>query len=140
MERHRRGLLRVNLTRTTTQQEQLPSLVFGGIGHFAGVQSHSARLRTQTLMVRTANPDGPLAIQGFASSDQAKPAISRWIHGVSSANSFKNIAAVIAPPQRLPPVFMMSAMLDLMNSLYSSSTGRRQKRSPEICSASLKCR
>ena len=57
------------------------------------------------------------------------PAISKWIQGVSSANSFKNIAAVMAPPQR-PPVFIMSAMDDRICSLYSSSNGIRHIFSP----------
>ena len=58
--------------------------------------------------VRTPTPDGPFAINGFASSSQAVPAISRCTHGVASANSLRNIAAVIAPPQR-PPIFGRSA-------------------------------
>ena len=60
-------------------------------------------------------PEGPLASHGTLSSCQATPAMSRWIHGVSPTNSLRNIAAVMAPPQR-PPVFLMSAMggLDLL--------------------------
>ncbi len=37
--------------------------------------------------VRRATPVGPLANQGLASSFQAVPAMSRWIQGVSPANS-----------------------------------------------------
>src|SRR5208282_4703971 len=61
--------------------------------------------------LRRAIPDGPLAIHGLFSSIHAVPAMSRWIQGVSSANSFRNIAAEMAPPQR-PPEFTMSAMFD----------------------------
>ena len=57
----------------------------------------------------TATPDGPFAIQGLFSSIQATPAISRCSQGVSPTNSFRNIAAVIAPPQR-PPMLTRSAM------------------------------
>src|SRR5436309_11835759 len=67
--------------------------------------------RANSTRLRTAIPDGPLAIHGLLSSIHAVPAMSRWIHGVSSANSCRNFAAEIAPPQR-PPVFIMSAMLD----------------------------
>jgi hypothetical protein len=55
-------------------------------------------------------------------SEYAVPAMSRWTHGYSSANSFRNIAAVIVPPAR-PPVFLMSATSDLISSLYSSHSG-----------------
>ena len=58
--------------------------------------------------VRSGTPDGPLAAYGLASSTQAVPAISRCTHGVSSANYFRNIAAVMAPPQR-PPTLGRSA-------------------------------
>src|SRR5580700_4810723 len=66
---------------------------------------HSIARRTN---VRTGRPDGPSAINGLLSSSHAVPAISRCTQGVGSANSFKNIAAVTAPPQR-PPTFARSA-------------------------------
>src|SRR6195256_2381625 len=84
---------------------------------------------TNSTRLRRAIPDGPLAIHGLASSIQAVPAMSRWIQGVSSANSFRNMAAKMAPPQRLPAL-TMSAMFDLRVSLYSSSSGRRHIFSP----------
>src|SRR5208282_6003751 len=58
--------------------------------------------------VRTPTPEGPLARWGFASSSQAVPAMSRCTQGVPSANSLRNVAAVIAPPQR-PPMLGRSA-------------------------------
>jgi hypothetical protein len=58
-----------------------------------GCQSIASR-----TMLRSGTPVGPLARNGLPSSSQAVPAISRCTHGVGSANSFKNIAAVTAPP------------------------------------------
>ena len=49
-------------------------------------------------IVRKGTPVGPLARNGLPSSSQAVPAISRCTHGVGSANSFRNMAAVTAPP------------------------------------------
>ena len=48
------------------------------------------------IRVRRETPVGPLASHGLASSFQAVPAMSRWIHGVSPANSRMNHAPVIA--------------------------------------------
>ena len=45
----------------------------------------------------------------------------------------------MAPPQR-PPVFLMSAMSDLIRSAYSSPRGRRQNFSPEICERGVEFR
>ena len=59
---------------------------------------YPAKLFTHSTIVRTATPLGPLAIHGLGASTHATPAMSRWIHGVSSANSFRNMAAVMAPP------------------------------------------
>ena len=56
---------------------------------------HSVASRTR---VRTATPDGPLAIAGLASSSQAVPAMSRCTHGVSSA--MLTAAAAEGPLQR----------------------------------------
>jgi hypothetical protein len=39
------------------------------------------------------------------------PAISTWAHGTSPTNSFRNKAAVIAPPYRFP-MFFTSATED----------------------------
>src|SRR3954470_10580276 len=96
------------------------------MGHFAVL----ANWRVNSTSERTGTPLGPFAIQGLSVSIQAVPAMSRWIQGVSSTNSLRNIAAVTAPPQR-PPEFMMSAMEDLIISEYSASTGRRHIFSPE---------
>src|SRR5262249_34508539 len=90
-----------------------------------------AKSRTNSTSERTGTPDGPLAIHGLLSSSHAVPAMSRCIHGVSPTNSFRNMAAVVAPPQR-PPVVLMSAMSDLIISLYSSSAGRRHIFSPAL--------
>ena len=48
------------------------------------------------------------------SSTQHVDAMSRWIHGVSSANSLMNHAPVLAPPPLPLPVLRMSAMLLLI--------------------------
>src|SRR6266404_8653154 len=90
---------------------------------------------TNSTRLLTATPLGPLAIQLLFSSIHATPAMSRWIHGVSSTNSFRNIAAVTAPPQR-PPELTMSAMPLLIISWYSWSTGSRHIFSPERIRAS----
>src|SRR5260370_41419188 len=66
-----------------------------------------SKLRTNSTRERTGTPLGPLAIHDLFSSIQATPAMSRWIQGVSSTNSFRNIAAVIAPPPPPPPVTML---------------------------------
>src|SRR6516164_3751161 len=97
----------------------------------------AAKSRANSASERTGTPDGPFAIQGLLSSIQATPAMSRWIQGVSPTNSFRNIAAVTAPPQR-PPLLTMSAMFDLIISRYSSSTGSRHIFSPEAFRAALK--
>src|ERR1700758_3750266 len=76
---------------------------YGDIG-----KSYELKSLTNSTRLRTAIPDGPFAIQGLASSVHAVPAMSRCSQGVSSANSFRNIAAVTAPPQR-PPELTMSA-------------------------------
>src|ERR1700690_144932 len=94
----------------------------------------TAKSRANSASDAPATPDGPFAIQGLLSSIQATPAMSRWIHGVSPTNSFRNMAAVTAPPQR-PPLLTMS---DLIISRYSSSTGRRHIFSPDFCSDLLK--
>ena len=45
--------------------------------------------------MRRATPVGPFASHGLASSFQAVPAMSRWTHGVSPANSRMNQAPVM---------------------------------------------
>src|SRR6266852_3084258 len=65
--------------------------------------------RMRWTRVRRATPVGPLASQGLASSFQAVPAMSRWIHGVSPVNSLMNMAPVMAPPPLPLPMFWMSA-------------------------------
>src|SRR5260370_32437371 len=57
-----------------------------------------SKLRTNSTRERTGTPLGPLAIHDLFSSIQATPAISRWIQGVSSTNSFRNIAAGYRSP------------------------------------------
>ena len=73
-------------------------------------------------------------MKGRVSSTQAVPAISRWIHGVSSAKTCRNSAAIMAPPHR-PPVFLMSPMSDLIRSAYASPSGSRQNFSPQMAAA-----
>src|SRR6185436_21004812 len=78
--------------------------------------------RTNSMNVPVGTPVGPRGMATRSVSEYAVPAMSRCTHGYSSANSFKNIAAVIVPPAR-PPVFLMSATSDLIKSLYSSHNG-----------------
>src|ERR1041385_6103825 len=77
-----------------------------------------SKLLTNSIKLRTPIPDGPLAIQLLFSSIHAVPAMSRCSQGVSSTNSFRKTAAVLAPPQR-PPVFIISAILERIWSRYS---------------------
>src|ERR1700730_7178248 len=77
----------------------------------------------KSMMERMATPVGPFASHGFPSSTQQVAAMSRCTHGVSSANSLMNHAAVIAPPPLPVPVLRMSAMVLLIISSYSSSMG-----------------
>src|SRR5580692_10205497 len=77
----------------------------------------------KSTMLRMATPVGPLASQGRPSSTQQVEAMSRWIQGVSSANSLMNQAPVLAPPPLPLPVLRMSAMSLLIISRYSSSMG-----------------
>src|SRR5438270_5692805 len=93
--------------------------------------------RANSIRLLTAIPDGPLAIHGLLSSIQAVPAMSRWIQGVSSANSLRKAAAVDAPPQR-PPVFCRSAIEERIASRYSSPRGSRHIFSPALSIALLK--
>src|ERR1041384_6305088 len=77
-----------------------------------------SKLLTNSIKLRTPIPDGPLAIQLLFSSIHAVPAMSRCSQGLSSTNSFRKTAAVLAPPQR-PPVFIISAILERIWSRYS---------------------
>src|SRR5207249_2762873 len=72
------------------------------------VRIYSCQLMASSTKVRTPTPEGPLDMKGLASSSQAVPAISRCAQGVLSANSLRNMAAVIAPPGR-PPTLVISA-------------------------------
>ena len=81
-------------------------------------------------------PTDPWRSTALFSSIHAVPAMSRCSHGVSSANSFRNMAALTAPPQR-PPELTISAMFERMFSLYSSSSGRRQNFSPAFSSGAI---
>ena len=67
-----------------------------------------------------------------------EPRSSQWPSMVKLrlACSFRNAAAVLAPPQR-PPVFMRSAMLDFVISRYSSVTGSLHIFSPDCSTAAL---
>src|SRR5579884_1508961 len=71
---------------------------------------------TSFVKVLTQTPEGPLAMNGFASSSHAVPAMSRCTQGVSPTNSRRNQAAVIEPPAR-PPMLARSAKALLSNSL-----------------------
>src|SRR3974390_2022890 len=65
-------------------------------GKMPALQNYSDEIRW--TRVRRETPVGPLASQGLASSFQAVPAMSRWIHGVSPANSRMNHAPGMEPP------------------------------------------
>src|SRR3954451_20256574 len=61
-----------------------------------------------SMVTRTPAPVAPRASRGVSCSAYAVPAMSRCAHEGQVTNSFRKIAAVIAPPQR-PPEFLMSA-------------------------------
>ncbi len=63
------------------------------------------------------------------------PAMSMWVQGVSPTKFSRNFAAVIAPPQRPLPTFLMSAMLPWISSLNSGNIGRGQSDSPAVLPA-----
>src|SRR5579863_3090969 len=86
--------------------------------------------------VRTHTPVGPFAMKGLASSSHAVPAMSKCTHGVSSAHSFRNQAALMAPPHR-PPILATSANALLSSSLYSSSRGMCHIFSPSSLAAAI---
>src|SRR5690348_4924817 len=75
-----------------------------------------ARPRTNSTNVPTGTPVGPRGMVPRSDSVYAVPAMSKWTHGYSSANSLRNSAAVIVPAGR-PPEFLISATSDLMSSL-----------------------
>ena len=60
------------------------------------------------IVTRTPAPVAPRASRAVSCSAYAVPAMSRWAHDGQSTNSFRNNAALIAPPHR-PPEFFMSA-------------------------------
>ena len=68
--------------------------------------------RTNSTKKPTGTPVGPFGSQVRSLSVYAVPAMSRCTHGYSSANSFRNSAALIVPAGR-PPEFLMSATSDL---------------------------
>src|SRR5215207_658092 len=72
--------------------------------------------RTNSTNVPVGTPVGPRGIATRSASEYAVPAMSRCTHGYSSANSLRNIAALMVPPAR-PPEFLISATSDLMSSL-----------------------
>src|ERR1700679_384494 len=75
-----------------------------------------ALARANSTNMPTGTPVGPFGIATRSVSENAVPAMSRWTHGTPSANSSRNLAAVIEPAAR-PPVFFRSATSDLINSL-----------------------
>src|ERR1700674_4573200 len=68
-----------------------------------GEDVHSYQPSASFANVRTHTPVGPLAMEGFASSSHAVPAMSRCTHGVSSVNSFKETTPAASPPPPPPP-------------------------------------
>src|SRR5439155_17236387 len=61
-----------------------------------------------SIVTRTPAPVAPFASRGVSCSAYAVPAMSRCAQEGQVTNSFRKIAAVVAPPQR-PPEFLMSA-------------------------------
>ena len=84
--------------------------------------------------VPTGTPVGPRGTVPRSDSVYAVPAMSRWTHEYPSANSRKNMAALIVPAGR-PPEFLMSATSDLISSLYSSHIGSAHPGSPDRSSS-----
>ena len=56
--------------------------------------------------------------------------MSKCDHGISLTKNCINIAAVIAPPYRVDPAFLISAMLLSISVLSYSSKGNSQSFSP----------
>src|SRR5205085_11188862 len=91
------------------------------------------------IVTRTPAPVAPRASRAVSDSAYAVPAMSRCAHDGQLTNSFRNSAAVIAPPQR-PPEFFMSAHSLRISSLYSSHSGSLQRRSPTLSPHSINFR
>src|SRR3954464_5430077 len=89
---------------------------------------------TNSMKVPVGTPVGPLGIVTRSLSEYAVPAMSRCAQVYPSANSLRNMAAVVAPAGR-PPEFLMSATSDLISSLYSSHSGSGQPGSPALLPA-----
>src|SRR5580765_1580448 len=68
---------------------------------------HATWASTKWVSSGTGRPVAPFAAPDF----QAVPATSRWAHGYLDVKRRRNIAAVIAPPARPPPMLPMSAKL-----------------------------
>src|SRR5205085_7350894 len=85
--------------------------------------------------VRTPKPLPPASSQGLLDSKNAGPAISRCTHGLPATNSSRNLAAVIAPPQRPSPTFLMSATSLRICSPYSENIGSCHSGSPAASAA-----
>ena len=54
-------------------------------------------------------PVPPPSVHGRDFSEKAGPAMSTWVQGMPPTNRYRNLAAVMAPPQRPSPTFLMSA-------------------------------
>src|SRR6185312_14351766 len=80
---------------------------------------------------RTPQPEPPFASPSPRSvSMSATPAMSRWAHGPSPANSCRKRAAKQAPPLPAVDALRMSATSERMNRLYVSWSGIRHTCSP----------
>ena len=88
-------------------------------------RSTASSRRATSTSVRTNWPLAPASLQGLGLSRNAGPAMSMWAQGVLPTNCSRNLAAVIAPPQRPSPTFLMSATSLLISSSYISGIHRQ---------------
>src|SRR5262249_38274579 len=79
------------------QADQLPrrqrAVGRGGVGVQVGAAQRPASVR-YVRMVRTAYPVAPFGASGVSFSRNAGPAMSRWAHGLSPANSLRKSPAL----------------------------------------------
>src|SRR5690606_4813333 len=107
-----------------------------GRGGAGGGHQASYLSRTRRSSVRTPQPVAPLANTAPSLPVRATPAMSMWHQGVPSMTKRpRNCAAVIAPPQRPAPTFLMSATSDLSSRSYSSPRGIGHAPSPSALAA-----
>src|SRR6476619_2818315 len=108
----------------------------GNLWHVT-LQAIGQKLRANSTSVLTPNPLPPASIHDLLDSRNAGPAMSRWTHGLPPTNSSRNLAAVMAPPQRPSPTFLMSATSLRICSPYSGNIGNCHSGSPLTSPADL---